>query len=94
MTLGDAAAAHVQLIGMVVAIRPNPAPPRWLARYGAEMTVIDWVRAIDLFPLCQPAGGLQNLTGNYSTSFWLSLASSAESAVAVWRGVPRPSSIV
>jgi putative SOS response-associated peptidase YedK len=35
-----------------------------------------------------------DLTGSYSTSFWLSLASSAVSAVTVWRGVPRPSSIV
>jgi MFS family permease len=37
------------------------------------------------------AGVSHDLTGSYSIAFWLSIASSAVSAIAVWRGVPRPS---
>jgi MFS family permease len=37
------------------------------------------------------AGVSHDLTGSYSTAFWLAIACSAFSAVAVWRGVPRPS---
>jgi MFS family permease len=37
------------------------------------------------------AGVSHDLTGDYSTAFWLSIACSAVSAIAVWRGVPRPS---
>ena len=37
------------------------------------------------------AGVSHDLPGSYSIAFWLSIASSAVSAIAVWRGVPRPS---
>jgi MFS family permease len=37
------------------------------------------------------AGAAHDFTGSYSTAFWLSIACSAVSAIAVWRGVPRPS---
>jgi MFS family permease len=37
------------------------------------------------------AGVSHDLTGSYSIAFWLLIASSAVSAIAVWRGVPRPS---
>jgi MFS family permease len=37
------------------------------------------------------AGVSHDLTGSYSTAFWLSIGCSAFSALAVWRGVPRPS---
>ena len=35
------------------------------------------------------AGVSHDLTGSYSTAFWLAMASSALSAIAVWRGVSR-----
>lgn len=37
------------------------------------------------------AGASHDFTGSYSAAFWLSIACSAVSAIAVWRGVPRPS---
>jgi MFS family permease len=37
------------------------------------------------------AGVSHDLTGSYSPAFWLSIACSAVSAIAVWRGPPRPS---
>ena len=37
------------------------------------------------------AGVSHDLTGSYSTAFWLSITCSVVSAVAVWRGGPRPS---
>jgi MFS family permease len=36
------------------------------------------------------AGVAHDLTGSYSPAFWLSMACSVLSAIAVWRGVPRP----
>jgi MFS family permease len=40
------------------------------------------------------AGASHDLTGSYSAAFWLSLACSAFSAIAIWQGVPRPSADV
>jgi MFS family permease len=40
------------------------------------------------------AGVSHDLTGSYSIAFWLAIVSSAFSAIAVWRGVPRLSSNV
>jgi len=40
------------------------------------------------------AGALHDLTGSYSPAFWVSMACSAFSAVAIWRYVPRPSADV
>ena len=40
------------------------------------------------------AGVSHDFTGSYSTAFWLSIACSAVSAIAVWRGVARPSGTV
>lgn len=37
------------------------------------------------------AGASHDFTGSYSAAFWLSIACSSVSAIAVWRGVPRPS---
>jgi MFS family permease len=37
------------------------------------------------------AGASHDLTHSYSAAFWLSIGCSALSAIAVWRGVPRPS---
>jgi MFS family permease len=35
------------------------------------------------------AGVSHDLTGSYSPAFWLAIGSSAVSAAAIWRGVPR-----
>ena len=36
------------------------------------------------------AGVSHDLTGSYSPAFWLSIGCSGFSAVAIWRGEPRP----
>jgi MFS family permease len=40
------------------------------------------------------AGVLHDLTGSYSPAFWLSIGCSAFSAIAIWRGLRRPSAAV